>query len=54
MSLNTITDCLYNDEPRRKEMSVDIDQALVTKGRGQAKSRGPKGKGKGIIDPIVR
>lgn len=46
LSLNTIKDCLFNEEVRRK-MEVDINQVLVTKRRGQSKSRGLEGKGKG-------
>ena len=44
LSLNTIKDCLVNEEAHKKEMGVDINQALVPEGRGRRKSRGPKGK----------
>jgi len=47
LSLNTIKDCLFNEEAHKKEMGADINQDLITEGRGRSKSRGPKGKEKG-------
>jgi len=32
--LQTSKDCLFNKKASRKEMSADINQALVTEGRG--------------------
>jgi len=46
LSLNTLKDCLSNEEAHRKEMSADIDHALFIEGIGQSKSKEPKGKRK--------
>uniref|UniRef100_A0A3Q7IYG7 Uncharacterized protein n=1 Tax=Solanum lycopersicum TaxID=4081 RepID=A0A3Q7IYG7_SOLLC len=46
LSLDVIKESMFNEELRRKEMGVDISQALVVENRGRSKSRGPKGRGK--------
>ncbi|VFQ66421.1 unnamed protein product [Cuscuta campestris] len=46
LSLDVIKESMFNEELRRKEMGVDISQALVVENRGISKSRGPKGRGK--------
>nr|AAW22872.1 hypothetical protein [Solanum lycopersicum] len=46
ISLDVIKESMFNEELRRKEMRVDISQALVVENRGRSKSRGPKGRGK--------
>ena len=54
LSLSTVKNCLFNEEPNRKEMCVDNDQTIFIEGRGWNKIRGLKEKQKGITDPRVR
>jgi len=46
LSLIAVKDCLSTEEAHRKEMSDDIGQDLVNKGKGQSKRKRAEGKRK--------